>query len=301
MGISERMIAVVGAGLLLAAGGCSRGEEKAQAVASPVEQPVAAGAAVRESEVPGVALVALSDLPRSPESGAVDEACEGYRAKGLTATGEAVAARGKVVVSEARLGRYRVVSFVSGFDPGTSAICFGRNGNVGVFDGTRLVALAYDTSAESASFGSNRTAGRLEPMDNGALLVWGDSPGSPLGELHLGQDGLRLTPTAAERSFCQRKVVVPNVYDKPIQTARRALLARGWEPVPMEEEGTPYDGTADLTRSGVVEVQSCSGTGVGYCAFKYRGPGGVLDVTTVGGPEEDGNTVVSYAVACRGD
>lgn len=227
MGISERMIAVVGAGLLLAAGGCSRGEEKAQAVASPVEQPVAAGAAVRESEVPGVALVALSDLPRSPESGAVDEACEGYRAKGLTATGEAVAARGWVVVSEARLGRYRVVSFVSGFDPGTSAICFGRNGNVGVFDGTRLVALAYDTSAESASFGSNRTAGRLEPMDNGALLVWGDSPGSPLGELHLGQDGLRLTPTAAERSFCQRKVVVPNVYDKPIQTARRALLAPG--------------------------------------------------------------------------
>jgi hypothetical protein len=276
MRISKHGIAAFGTALLaaLAVSGCS-----------PAVQ--------TGSDVPGLSLVALSDLPRSPESGAVVEAyCEAYQAKDLTATGRAVEARGWKVTSEAALGRYRVVSFVSGFDPGTSGICTARNGNIGVFDGTRLVALAY------APGGSDLAPGPVEALESGALLVWdGGYPAPPLGELRLERDQPRLTPVGPERTFCRRTATVPTVYGQPIETARKTLIARGWRPLPPEAAPGEYDGASELAGRGVIEAEGCSGTGMGFCAFKYQGVGGVLGVTTAG---ED-HQVVSYGVTCPGD
>lgn len=244
------------------------------------------------SEVGGVSLVAVSDLPRSPENGALDEYCEGYRATNLTTTGRAVAERGWIVTSEAPLGRYRVVTFASGFDPGTSAVCTARNGNIGVFDGTRLVALAYSPR------GSDTILGAVETLENGALLVWGgDYPAPPLGELRLDQDHPRLTSIAPERTFCRRTATVPNVYGKSIEVARTELIAHGWRPLPPSGNEGEYSGAERLTRRGVIEAEACSGTGVGYCALNYQGAGGVLGVTTTG--EDD--RVVSYDVTCSVD
>lgn len=224
----------------------------------------------------------------------MDEYCEGYRAETLTATGSAVQAQGWIVTSEAALGRYRVVSFASGFDPGTSGICTVRGGNIGVFDGERLVALAY------AASGSETRPGSVQPMENGALLIWGgDYPAPPLGELHLAGDRPRLKAVADEQAFCRRTAVVPNVYGLPIQTARTSLAAHGWRPAPPEEAPGGYDGASALAAKGVVEAEACSGTGMGFCAFKYRGVAGTLDVTTTGGPDEADNAVVSYSVTCR--
>lgn len=289
----KRMGAVGLAGFLAvsAMGGCSCGEPEAAAPeAGPVEGLAAEETAeALRSDVPGVTLVALPDLPRSPESGIVDEYCEGYRAETLTATGRAVQAKGWVVTSEAALGRYRVVSFVSGFDPGTSAMCFGRNGNVAMYDGDRLVVLAY------AASGADSVPVSVEPMENGALLVWGDTPGLPLGELHLEGDRPRLTGIAAERTFCGRTALVPNVYGKSISVARTALIARGWKPAPLPASKGEHSGAERLTRQGVIEAQACSGTGVGYCAFKYEGAAGTLGVTTVG----EYDRVMSYDVTCR--
>ena len=278
MGISKRVIAALGAGLVaaLAVSGCSR---SAQA-----DTEVQAG-----SDVQGVSLVAVSDLPRSPESGAVDGYCESYRATDLTATGRQVETQGWIVTSEAELGRYRVVTFASGFDPGTSAICTGRNANIGVFDGTRLVALAYTPRASDIILGS------VEPLEGGALLVWGgDYPGPPLGELRVEQDRLRLTAVAPARTFCGQTATVPNVYGQTIEVARNDLTAHGWRPLPPEEAPEGYDRAAELARRGVIEAETCSGTGMGYCAFRYQGPGGVLEVTTVG---ED-HSVLGYGVVC---
>jgi hypothetical protein len=290
MGTSERVIAVVGAGLLIAtAGGCSRGEaDKAEAPA-PTTQATRQVAERLESAIPGLTFVALSELPRSPESGAVDEYCEGYRAETLTATGRAVQAKGWVVTSEATLGRYRVVSFVSGFQPGTSAMCFSRNGNIAVYDGTRLMALAY------AMDGDDRVPVSVEPMENGALLIWGDTPGLPLGEMHLDGDRPRLTGIAAERAYCGGTAVVPNVYGKSIGVARTTLIARGWKPAPPSDSEAEHSGAERLTRQGVIEAQACSGTGVGYCAFRYEGAAGTLGVTTVG----EYDRVMSYSLECR--
>ncbi|MCA8238913.1 hypothetical protein [Burkholderia cenocepacia] len=248
------------------------------------------------SDIAGASLVPLGTLPHSPESGSLDPFCTQYRAKATTAAGREVARRNWIVTSEAPLGRYTVVTFASGFNAGTSAICFVRNGNIGVFDGTTLVALGY--TARKAGW----QLGTVDRMENGALLVWGgNGPGAPVGELHEASGGLRLTRVAAERTFCDGRAVVPNVYAKPLDVARRILIAHGWQPLRPREKPDAMDGAATLAKHGIVEAEACSGTGVGYCALRYRNAAGVLGVTTVGGePDEpSANTVIDYQVGCR--
>jgi hypothetical protein len=242
-----------------------------------------------KSDIKGASLVSLRTLPRSPEKGSLDEYCEGYRAEKLTATGREVAKLGWIVTSEAPLGWYQVVTFASGFSPGTSAICYARNANIGIFNGASLIALAY--TSRSAGW----QLGRVEPLESGAVLVWGgDGPGPPVGELHEENNGLRLTEIAPERMFCSRRAVVPDVYGKPLDAARKILIAHGWLPQRPSERPGEYDRAAELAKRGIIEAEVCSGTGVGYCRFNYRGPAGVLSVTTLG----EGPTVVSYDVAC---
>lgn len=273
---SSRTLAILAAGAIgLGAAGCN------------------APKPTNTSEVAGASLVALKALPRSPETSAIDPYCRGYEAEKLTATGRQVASLGWIVTSEAPLGRYQVVTFVSGFTPGTSGICFGRNANIGIFEAGKLMALAY--SAKSAE----GLLGVVEPLESGALLIWGaDGPGPPVGELRDEEGRVRLTAVAKARSYCGRRAVVPNVYGKPLDTARKALIAGGWRPQ-RPSEAPEWGSAADLAKAGVIEVEDCSGTGVGYCGFKYRGAVGVLSVITIGGGAEPaGNRVVSYDVDC---
>ncbi|WP_175884066.1 PASTA domain-containing protein [Burkholderia sp. BCC0044] len=248
------------------------------------------------SEIAGASLVPLGVLPRSPENGSLDPFCAQYRAKTTSAAGREVAQRNWIVTSDAPLGRYTVVTFASGFSAGTSAICFARNGNIGVFDGTTLVALGYTAHQAGWQLGS---ADRLE---SGALLIWGgDGPAPPVGELHEENGGLRLTRVAAESTHCDGRAVVPNVYGKPLDAARKILIAHGWQPLRPREKPDALDGAATLAKHGIIEAEACSGTGMGYCALRYRNAAGVLGVTTVGGEPDRpaANTVIDYQVACR--
>ncbi|MDN7425940.1 PASTA domain-containing protein [Burkholderia sp. AU45388] len=248
------------------------------------------------SDIAGASLVPLDTLPHSPENGSLDPFCTRYRAKTTTAAGREVAQRDWIVTSEAPLGRYTVVTFASGFNAGTSAICFARNGNIGVFDGTTLVALGYTARKAGWQLGS---ADRLE---SGALLIWGgDGPAPPVGELHERNGELRLTGVAAESTHCNGRAVVPNVYGKPLDAARKILIAHGWQPLRPREKPDAMDGAATLAKHGIIEAEACSGTGVGYCALRYRNAAGVLGVTTVGGEPDRpaANTVIDYQVACR--
>ncbi|RQU84414.1 hypothetical protein DF133_28440 [Burkholderia cenocepacia] len=248
------------------------------------------------SDIAGASLVPFGTLPRSPENGSLDPFCTQYRAKTTMAAGREVAQRNWIVTSEAPLGRYTVVTFASGFSAGTSAICFARNGNIGVFDGTTLVALGYTARKANWQLGS---ADRLE---SGALLIWGgDGPAPPVGELHEHNGELRLTRVAAESTHCNGHAVVPNVYGKPLDAARKILIAHGWQPLRPREKPDAMDGAATLAKHGIVEAEACSGTGMGYCALRYRNAAGVLGVTTVGGEPDrpSANTVIDYQVACR--
>ncbi|RQZ14801.1 hypothetical protein DIE15_17660 [Burkholderia sp. Bp9031] len=248
------------------------------------------------SDIAGASLVPLGALPHSPENGALDTFCAQYRAKTATAAGRDVAKLGWIVTSEAPLGRYTVVTFASGFKSGTSAICFARNANIGVFDGTTLVALGYTARASGWQLGS------VEPLESGALLVWGgDGPSAPVGELREENGGLRLTAVAAERTYCHGRAIVPNVYGKPLDKARKILISHGWQPLRPHEKPDAMDGAATLAKHGIIEAEACSGTGMGYCALRYRNAAGVLGVTTVGGEPDtpSANTVIDYQVACR--
>ncbi|WP_233633032.1 hypothetical protein [Burkholderia seminalis] len=248
------------------------------------------------SDIAGASLVPLGVLPRSPENGSLDPFCTRYRANATTAAGREVAKRDWIVTSEAPLGRYTVVTFSSGFRAGTSAICFARNSNIGIFDGATLVALGYTARKAGWQLGS------VDRLENGALLIWGgDGPAPPVGELHEENGGLRLTGVAAESTHCGGRAVVPNVYGKPLDAARRILIAHGWRPLPPREKPDATDGAAALAKHGIIEAEACSGTGVGYCALRYRNAAGVLGVTTVGGEPDtpSANTVIDYQVACR--
>ncbi|WP_186082556.1 hypothetical protein [Burkholderia gladioli] len=248
------------------------------------------------SEVTGASLVPLAALPPSPEHGAPAEFCAHYRepADALSAAGREVEKLGWFVMSKAPLGRYRAVSFASGFEPGTSAICTPRNANIGIFDGTRLIALAY--TARKADW----HLGRLTSLETGGLLIGeGQGVGGPVAELHQQDEGLRLTAVAASRSFCQGRARVPNVFDKSIAEARKILIAQGWRPMRARRGDPLHDVAADLARHGVIEVNDCSGTGVGYCGYSYDNAAGVLSVVTVGGdPDPRNDDVVSATVAC---
>jgi hypothetical protein len=246
-----------------------------------------------KSDIKGASLISLGALPRSPEKGSLDSYCEGYRAKSLTAVGRQVAKLGWIVTSEGPLGRYRVVTFVSGFTPGTSAMCFARNANIGIFDGAGLVALAYTSRSADGPLGT------VEPLESGDLLVWSDPPGSPVGELHAEKNGLRLMAIEPTRTFCGRRAVVPNVYGKPIDAARKILIAHSWRPLRPSEIPNDLNLAADFAKRGIIEAENCAGTGAGYCAFNYRSPAGVLHVTTAGGESEPAdNSVVRYSVTC---
>lgn len=246
------------------------------------------------SDIAGASLVPLSALPRSPEHGSLDDFCSGYSAKTTSAAGRQVATLGWIVTSEASLGRYQVVTFASGFERGTSGICFPRNANVAIFNGTDLIALAYTARAADWHLGI------AEPLESGALLIWeGSGVGMPIGELREENGGLRLTRVAAEHTFCHGRAVVPNVYGKPLDVARKILLSHGWKPLRPRETPDGLGVGKALVKRGIVEVEACSGTGVGYCAFNYRSPAGVLRTITVGGdPEPANNNLVRYGVTC---
>ena len=107
--------------------------------------------------------------------------------------------------------------------------------------------------------------------------------------------GLISFPAYAEKADWRTRII-----NAPYHEARKIILDNGWKPVQAErsdmdaEYGVPhfyYD-------AGYPEVLACSGTGMGYCAFKfYNEKGNYLKVTTQGGdysPDDKNPPVVIY-------
>ena len=73
-----------------------------------------------------------------------------------------------------------------------------------------------------------------------------------------------------------------------LSRARKTLLAQGWKP--RETFGVDADGArwsqfadaGEMYRAGIIEVESCSGTGMNYCSFNYSRKGKCLSVQTQG-------------------
>jgi hypothetical protein len=287
--------------LALALSGCAPEGNAAQADAPTAET----GGLSVASELPDHAFVRLGTLPPSPETAPVADHCSQYAAAPESPAAQVVAKAGWIVTSEAPLAGFTVVSFASGFDPGTSARCFARNANIAVFKGEALVALAYrkpPPDGEPEQEGYRAPLGPVVALEDASgLLVFTDPPGAPIGELKGDAKALRLTARSPRHAFCGGKAVVPDIYDMGIDRARKLLLAQGWTPELPAEAPNQYDLAHDMALRGLIEAETCSGTGVGYCAWHYRGKAGRLGVTTVGGTSDPAdNIVVGYGVLCEG-
>jgi hypothetical protein len=239
------------------------------------------------SEVPGLELVALDNLPAAPAGEDGGGGC-GVVPSPETPAGRAAAAQGWKVTSEVPFGDLTAVSFVANVEPSTSGTCFLRDGNVG---------LLYATKSEEEMIGF------VEPFGTGGLRVLsGDMLPTPIADLQrIGTNGVAVTPLAKEEPVCGGTAVVPNIYYMPIDKARVLLMSAGWEPVTGSAETQSSGMTGAIAAAGVIEVEDCSGTGLGFCAYRYSGPAGELGVTTAGEGGEDGGLpmVTYYGVDCR--
>ncbi|MGM3278180.1 PASTA domain-containing protein [Ralstonia sp. 24A2] len=243
------------------------------------------------SELKDIRMKAGAALPKAGGTQHDREDCPQAVIQPKSAAARRVASQGWAVMADVPLGPYRAVSFAGQMQAATSGTCSITQGNVAVFDHDKLIALAYGKSAEDTAIGN------LIPLESGAVRVWdGDITTSPVGDLHVDADGtLRLSKIASEDAVCQGRAKVPSVYGMPIDKARKALAAKGWNPVRAKASGDPRQ--AALFKRGVIETDDCSGTGLAYCSYSYTSTVGKLSLTTMG--EDDLPSVADYSVKCR--
>lgn len=248
------------------------------------------------SQVPGIHVVRLDHLNPAPQPGPDRDACAHLLSPApQTAAGKRLAELGWGVTSEESLGSWTAVSFVSGYSAATSGTCELQDGNIGLFAGDRLEVVVYATDEPAVLIG------RLRPFGEAGLRIFsGDLVPQPVADLRaLGADGLIVTQPALAEPVCAGAAQVPYLYGLPIDMARQLLAEAGWQPAPPAERDT-FGFAPELAAAGVAEVESCAGTGFGFCGFNYAGPAGQLSVTTVGEVGQDGSLppVVAYEARC---
>lgn len=246
------------------------------------------------SQVPGLAIAALDDVPNSPMDQGDREACA-HKLVGAPATpaGEVAHFQGWGVTAEVPLGDLTAVSFVGRFGQGTSGSCELTDGNVGLFQGDRLLAVIYAEDPDKLLIG------HVRPSGTGLRLWSGDFLSAPLADVTVTPAGVAVVPLAASEPVCNGPGSVPLIYGLPIDRARDLLAQSGWQPITGQTNPLSY--AADIAAAGVPEVEDCAGTGFGFCAYRYSGPAGELGVTTMGEIGADGTlpAVVGYDVDCR--
>lgn len=236
----------------------------------------------------GLRIVPVSKLPTNLSRGPVDEYCTAYVVTSPKSPGGRFAARnGWIVTSETKLGDYDAINFVGALEPATSATCFHKDGNLAVFDGPRLKAIAYLNDPSESALGS------AEQIDQRRIRLNTGMPGAPYADVVL-RDGIYIEQTAKEDKVCGGAAVVPNIYNEDIRQARKRLRVYGWQPQKSSEE---INGglDEDLKAEGVVEVEACAGTGYGFCKFNYvHSKGFGLEVISAG----DDPNVIGFEAYC---
>jgi hypothetical protein len=244
------------------------------------------------SEVSEILAAKATKLPEGPHPKKGDDNCAYDFADPKTEAGRYVLQRGWGVLSEATIGGYQLVSFAGEFISGTSGSCAIQQGNIGVFEGSKLRAILYTASK------NDELIGVLVPTESRTVRIWsGDYLGYPVADISGGSFGLIVGKVADADTFCKGAVSVPNVFDLPITEARTKLFASGWEGVPQPKE--EWGQQVDLHELGITEAASCSGTGFGFCSYAYHTAGATMELTTAGELFEDNLPgVADYSVTC---
>jgi hypothetical protein len=243
-------------------------------------------------------IVATSTLPTNPKRVPVAEYCSGYAIDPKTPGGRLAARNGWIVTSETKLAKYDAVTFIGRLDQMTSATCVHEDGNLALFEGSRLKAIAFEPKPSAASdpddLAEFDSLGFAEQIDAHRIrLHWG-LPAPPFADVVL-RDGISIERIAPKDPACGGAAEVPNVFGEKIADARKKLIAFGWRPQPPPAD----DPMTGIFEGGdVPEVEACSGTGYGFCAYDYKHRKGFgLRVISVG--EEYG--VMGWTSYCSGD
>jgi len=247
------------------------------------------------SSIPAVAFEAADRLPKAPASAASQSECANLIKAPQSPAARQVVKAGWGLTGEGRIGKYRAVSFAGSFEPGTSGSCAVGKGNVAIFEGEKIVAIAYVPAT------GKRTIAGIVPFEEDALRIWdGDLLSAPLADIRVAEGrGLTIEKPATREMACGGGTPVPNIYGMPITKARKLLEKSGWDPVGNGDGADREDPReAALAEAGVKEVASCSGTGFGFCSYDYKRPEAALAVTTVGDGADP--SVSDYAVRCGG-
>jgi len=244
------------------------------------------------SQVEGIEAAALIDLPagRADPNDPANEFCVMSPADFTTAAAQVVADKNWLVTAEVKWEGLTFISFVERSETGTSGSCLLSDGNVGVFLGRELLGVIYANEA------ANRSIGFIKKLEDDRLRIWdGNYLAMPLADLQIVDRDLVIVRSVADNdSFCNGQVSVPNIFGLKIQDARRVLFAEGWvvNPLPSDQS---HDWYSDLAAS-LPELDVCSGTGFGFCAFGYiKNGSGSLGVTTAGGEYR----VAGFSATCE--
>ena len=237
-----------------------------------------------DSRMPGVHVVATGTLPpaRQPMRFEAGDYCGDAVVRPATPAGRHAAGLGWHVAGEIEAGGYTSVAIFSRGTAATSGTCLVQDGNVVVYRGDTPVAIVYGDPPPPHSNGRIGAISRPPSPDRVRI-----DDGTPLardaGDLLLAPDRISVVPLPDRETLCG-DLTVPRIEGDSIAQARNALRPFGWLPV-KQARPTGDDRLADLHRAGLDEVETCSGTGFGFCRLHYRhASGALLDVTTSGDP-----------------
>lgn len=209
--------------------GCGDGVGKNDHQASGTISKQGNDLAVR-SNVPGLRITKVANLPVNPTPSKIDDYCDGYHLKAPMSAGGKLAARnGWIVKSETKLGRLDAITFVGKLLPATSATCVHQNGNLAIFDGSRLLAIVYmprNRRTDPDDMLADDGLGYSLPVGSDRIRLYRGLPAPPLADIVLN-GGISVEPTAKEDSVCSGAAKVPNVFGKDIRIARAVLGSSG--------------------------------------------------------------------------
>ena len=262
------------------------------AFAAP-ESPAQPARVTVSSELSNLRIAAPDTLPQAPPTAAgLDSFCQNQAIEPATPGGKLAAARGWIVTSEAPLGPYTAIGLFSNGTNGTSGVCVIENGHIAVWQGEHLLAVVYGARLPEEVYGRDagmQIVGGVRPLENTppAVRIWDWLGGGPTADLVLDQNRLQVRLLAASDSVCHGRNTVPNIFGLHMRQAREKLALQGWLPSQQDIDGKPYDNDPDSDtvkyrkEEHMMEVQSCSGTGMGYCNLHYHHANGArLRVTS---------------------
>jgi hypothetical protein len=252
------------------------------------------------SQVSGLNVAELSELPHRQTKAQKDTRwqCALRDEEINTAAGKLVSAHNWWVTGEVERAGFTFVSFVASSEPTTSASCIYSDGNVGIFRGEELLGVIYaDKAAE-------RAVGDIGALEGDRLRIYdGSDLNMPLADLEIvGHDLVIVRNVSNRDSFCGGAISAPNIFGLSIPIARQVLFAEGWEagPVPIDDD---TDAFGHAARKQFPELDTCSGTGFGFCAYVYsKEEGQIMRVISAGGePDEMANHVIRFSAYCEAD